>query len=89
MSDSRCFMINDRVMKRQFLWMLCIGVGYWMLAQDVSAKHPLVAKPYWAKSVRMAYLSDSTSTNQEENVFIDGVPMPEFPEVQRRLSSIW
>lgn len=66
-------------MKRKFLWMLCIGVGYWMLAQDVSANSPIVAKPYWAKSVWMAYLSDSTSTNQEENVFIDGVPMPEFP----------
>jgi TonB family protein len=72
-------MINDRVMKRKFLWMLCIGVGYWMLAQDVSAKHPLVAKPYRTKSARMAYLSDSTSANQEENVFIDGVPIPEFP----------
>ena len=79
MSDSRCFMINDRVMKRKFLWMLCIGVGYRMLAQDVSAKHPLVAKPYWTMSARMPHLADSTSTNQEENVFIDGVPMPEFP----------
>ena len=79
MSDSRCFMINDRVMKRKFLWMLCIGVGYWMLAQDMSANPPIVAKPYRTMNARMAYLSDSTSTNQEENVFIDGVPMPEFP----------
>ena len=50
-----------------------------MLAQDVSANPPIVAKPYRTKSARMAYLPDSTSTNQEENVFIDGVPMPEFP----------
>ena len=66
-------------MKRKFLWMLCIGVGYWMLAQNVQANHPIVAKPYWMMSARMAYLSDSISANQEENVFIDGVPMPEFP----------
>jgi TonB family protein len=66
-------------MKRKFLWILCIGVGYWMLAQNVSANLPIVAKPYRTMSTRMAYLPDSTSTNQEENVFIDGVPMPEFP----------
>ena len=66
-------------MKRKFLWMLCIGVGYWMLAKNVQANHPIVAKPYWMMSARMAYLSDSISANQEENVFIDGVPMPEFP----------
>lgn len=66
-------------MKRKFLWMLCIGVGYWTPAQDLQANHPIEASPYWPVYARMAHLADSTFTEQEENVFIDGVPMPEFP----------
>lgn len=66
-------------MKRKFLWMLCIGVGYWTPAQDVQANHPIEASPYCKVNARMTHLADSTSSEQEENVFIDGVPMPEFP----------
>lgn len=50
-----------------------------MLAQDMSANHPIEAKPYWPVNARNVSWADSTSTEQEENVFIDGVPMPEFP----------
>lgn len=66
-------------MKRQFLWILCLGVGYLLLAQKVVANHPIDGNPHWAVYARITHLADSTSTNQEENVFIDGVPMPEFP----------
>ncbi len=66
-------------MKTKFLWMLCLGIGYWMPAQNAKANRPIVASPYWPVNARNVYSADSTSTEQEENVFIDGVPMPEFP----------
>lgn len=65
-------------MKRKFLWMLCIGVGYWTPAQDVQANHPIEASPYRGVNTRNVYWVDSTSSEQEE-FFPCFEPMPEFP----------
>ncbi len=65
-------------MERKILWMLCIGVGYWMSAQDAVANHPIDGNPHWAVYARMTHLADSTSTKQEDG-FFDGVPIPKFP----------
>ncbi|MBR2360049.1 MAG: energy transducer TonB [Bacteroidaceae bacterium] len=64
-------------MERKILWMLCIGVGYWMSAQDAVANHPIDGNPHWAVYARMTHLADSTSTKQEDG-FFDGVPIPKF-----------
>lgn len=65
-------------MERKILWMLCIGVWYWMSAQDAVANHPIDGNPHWAVYARMTHLADSTSTKQEDG-FFDGVPIPKFP----------
>ncbi|MBR3895956.1 MAG: energy transducer TonB [Bacteroidaceae bacterium] len=65
-------------MERKILWMLCIGVGYWMSAQDAVANHPIDGNPHWAVYARMTHLADSTSTKQEDG-FFDDVPIPKFP----------
>ena len=65
-------------MERKILWMLCVGVGYWMSAQDAVANHPIDGNPHWAVYARMTHLADSTSTKQEDG-FFDGVPIPKFP----------
>ena len=65
-------------MERKILWMLCIGVGYWMSAQDAVANHPIDGNPHWTVYARMTHLADSTSTKQEDG-FFDGVPIPKFP----------
>ena len=64
-------------MERKILWMLCIGVGYWMSAQDAVANHPIDGNPHWAVYARMTHLADSTSTKQEDGFFFD-------PPVDRR-----
>ena len=59
--------------------MLCIGVGYWMSAQETTANHPIVADSFGTANIRNVYSADSTSTKQEDGFVVDGVPIPKFP----------
>ena len=65
MSDSRCFMINDRVMKRKFLWMLCIIMRKTVLLFLFFVTLPFLSMAQWKSEVDKVYLDSVASYGAE------------------------
>ena len=65
MSDSRCFMINDRVMKRKFLWMLFIIMSKTVLLFLFFVTLPFLSMAQWKSEVDKVYLDSVASYGAE------------------------